>query len=132
MQQAKHMMKKNFFLPALAIVAFAGILIFSAFKFIPAKAETMHTFYFNEAVYSVNNVQDESKWQHTSSNELCDYTDDKACRIQVQESMVNNPSSSNPTLKTSANITAQMNATSGKAFVTGISDPLGQISNSMN
>ncbi|MCX3265631.1 hypothetical protein [Pedobacter agri] len=63
-------------------------------------------------------VETESNWVY--GEESCPEGNYAACAIQIESTFVDNPSSANPTLKTSANITAGPNPSD--VYVSGSAD----------
>lgn len=125
-------MKKSNIMGATAL--FLGIILAvatSAFKPMNknANGRTMYTFYYSGPTdYSQAHVEDEANWTYVASSDLCDFTDEKACRLQIDESYVNNPTTS-PSLKSSANIAADVNSTYNTAYVISTADNNAVISN---
>lgn len=92
------------------------------------KEETLYTFEYTGPDFSQASIEDESNWTYTTNTDMCSGSDERPCKLQVSASYVNNPSTS-PTLKTTANISADYNSTSDSHYVDGIADPLGNFSN---
>lgn len=128
--------KKRVWLSAIALIVLASFATL-AFKPLPKekapvkKRDTMYTFYYNSSDFSEAEVERESNWSYTAGTDLCDGVDAKPCRIQVSETYVNNPTSA-PSLKTSADISAALNSSTGTHYVDGVADPDGVISNRPN
>lgn len=95
------------------------------------KADELFTFEYTGSNFSKTAVENEANWSIAPSNELCDGAEEVPCRIQVSSTYVNNPTSS-PTLKTSANIAAALNSSTGTHYVNSMADPSGVISNREN
>lgn len=78
-----------------------------------------YVFEFNPNVaYTENNVETESNWIYKGLNQsMCDNNNEKACRVKVVQSYVNDPTGS-PTLKTDAAIDATLSGST--AHVTNI------------
>jgi hypothetical protein len=131
--------KRKVWLSAIASIALIAVVgLGLAFKPVgnikkvaAKKSGTMYTFAYNGPDFSVANVENEANWSYTSSTDLCDGIDVKPCRIQVSESFVNNPGTA-PTLKSTANVSATLNSTFSTAYVDGLDDPDGVISNRPN
>lgn len=85
----------------------------------PKPPVDFYVFEFNPNLsYSVNNVETESNWIYKGLNQaMCEIQNEKACRVKVVQSYVNDPTGS-PTLKTTANIAATLSGTT--AHVTSI------------
>ncbi|MFB6453789.1 hypothetical protein ACE38W_00855 [Chitinophaga sp. Hz27] len=93
---------------------------------------TMYTFYYNGSSFTVNDVQNPTKWTYTSNSSLCDGTDEQACRIQVPATYVDNPTTA-PTLKSTVNIQAALNSSTSTAYVVSTAaGASGVISNSLH
>nr|MBC7614375.1 hypothetical protein [Pseudopedobacter sp.] len=126
-------MKKSNIMSASAL--FLGIVLAiatSAFKPMPQNenGRAMYTFYYSGPTdYSKANVENEANWTYVASTDLCDFIDEKACRIQIDESYVNNPTSS-PTLKSSADVLTNTDLTHSTAYVISTADNGAVISNS--
>ncbi|RKD12490.1 hypothetical protein BCY91_12665 [Pelobium manganitolerans] len=107
------------------VLAFAS----TAFKSADSAKLDMLIFEYAGPNYSEANVEDESKWQLAPEGEACSQDDEKACRIAVDQSFVNNPSSPTATLKSSLNIQAQLNSATSTHFVESTADEQAVISN---
>lgn len=110
---------KRYILSIFAVVVAISMVAFTS----PAKSKkpqvNYYVFEFNPNLsYTVANVENEANWTYKGLNQvMCDNTNEKACRVKVISSYVNDPSGS-PTLKTDANISATLSGTT--AHVTGI------------
>lgn len=110
---------KRYFFGILAVVLAISATAFKTIKEKKTQADKYVFAYSGD--YSVLSVQNESNWSYVGMNQsLCNNTNQKACRVAVIESYVNDPTGS-PTLKTTANITATLSGTT--AHVTGIDSP---------
>ena len=129
----KHFNFKSRVLPCTAFAAAIALVVsFSSFTgAADAKVEqTLVTFSYDApnsgADYSSSSVANLSNWK--ASTETCDNEQERACSIQVHEAYVNNPTSSNPTLKDDFVITPS-ESEDNNYYVESISDPTGQIIN---
>ncbi|WP_316736747.1 hypothetical protein [Pedobacter aquatilis] len=98
----------------------------SAFKYADkqnGKSFDTRTFYYHgPSTYSVAEVEDEANWNTTPPEELCDQQLQAACRIDIDVNYVDNPSSSTPTLKSIANLSAVYNTPTSSAYINGSAD----------
>lgn len=99
----------------------------SAFKYVEkqnGRSFDQRTFYYHgPSTYSVAEVEDEANWTTVPSEDLCDQTNQIACRIDIDLSFVDNPSSPSPTLNSSADLDATYNTPTSSAYITGSADP---------
>ncbi len=96
----------------------ALVIATSAFKEAPKdkSGDPLYTFqYTGPSDYSQTEVEDVSNWAYTADTDPCDNHNVEACKVQVPESYVDNPTSS-PTLDASINIGATVSS-NGTAYV---------------
>lgn len=115
----------RYILGLLAVIIALGAVAFTN----PKKPVDMYVFQFDASQgYTVPNVQNTTNtyWVYQGKNlSLCSNKDEKACRVEVTSSFVNNPS--NPTALSGVTISAALNGST--AYVTGISGAGSQYSN---
>ncbi|MGA9651326.1 hypothetical protein [Pedobacter sp.] len=113
----------------LLALVFGLAIVFSqsAFKYVEkqtGKSFDTRTFYYHgPSTYTQAQVEDEANWSTVPSEDLCDQTNQVACRIDIDLSFVDNPSSPAPTLKSTANLVAAYNTSTSSAYITGSADP---------
>jgi hypothetical protein len=98
----------------------AVVIAIVAFSFTTSKRAVTHVFQFT-GTPSVSNVQNISNsfWVYQGESlALCDDVQEKACRIEVGDSFVDNPSS--PTKLKSITITATLQTSFNTAYVTAL------------
>jgi hypothetical protein len=119
-------MKRYIFGIAAVIIAL-GAVAFTK----PKKPVDMYVFQFDGTqAYTVSNVQNISNtyWKYQGKNlDLCTDINQKACRVEVTSSYVNDPS--NPTALNGVTINAALYSPSNTAYVTSISGTSSQYSN---
>ena len=116
---------KKYLIALVAVVAAFGAMSFNT----NSKTDDMYVFEFDASnSYSEANVENQSNWTFVGVEQsLCNGVQGKACRLAVEETYVDNPSST-PTLKSGLNIQAQITTT--KARVTSIAgQPANLVSN---
>lgn len=119
-------MKRYIFGIAAVIIALGAVAFTN-----PKKPVDMYVFQFDGTqAYTVSNVQNISNtyWKYQGKNlSLCSNTDEKACRVEVTSTYVNNPS--NPTALSGVTITGTLNTPTNTAYVSDISGTSSQYSN---
>ncbi|MFD2285953.1 hypothetical protein GJU39_01305 [Pedobacter petrophilus] len=128
-------MKTNIFnLKGLLAFAFTAILVvsMSAFKSSSEKSDkrARYTFYYNGPLAAAQaDVEQETNWV-TTPPLSCDNVNQRPCTIEVDANYVN--TGSTPTLKSTLNISADLDAIHGTYFVDGSADGSMNITNKSN
>ena len=115
-------------LPLMAAIMGAGLAMATTMSTPPSNnaKEDMYAFEYTPSTSSVSQVQNRENWTYTPNQELCDDVDNRPCKILVTHASIDS-GASGIVLSPSFSISAA--ASSGGAYVSGISDVGGTVSN---